>query len=85
MESKYPTLKVTAEQYTTWCRPWMNSLIIKLLDAHVPKHVLMDRVRRMWKPQDPVKVVPLSNDYYIVSFTKREDRDYAFQEGPWDD
>ncbi|KAI9081294.1 hypothetical protein K1719_036715 [Acacia pycnantha] len=37
----------------------------------------------MWKPKQPLKVVPLSNYYYIVSFSSREDRDYAFYEGPW--
>ncbi|KAI9128538.1 hypothetical protein K1719_000021 [Acacia pycnantha] len=81
--SGYPILSVTSEQYTTWCRPWMNSLVIKLLGLSVPKHVLIDRVRRMWKPRQPLKVVPLSNDYYIVSFSSMEDRDYALYEGPW--
>ncbi|KAI9075481.1 hypothetical protein K1719_042569 [Acacia pycnantha] len=78
-----PALSMTEEQYTSWCRPWMNSLIIKVLGLSVPKHVLFDRVRRMWKPQQPLKVVPLNNGYYIVSFSNKEDRDYAFSEGPW--
>ncbi|KAI9081309.1 hypothetical protein K1719_036730 [Acacia pycnantha] len=47
------------------------------------RHVLIDRVRRMWKPKQPLKVVPLSNEYYIVSFSSKEDRDYAYYEGPW--
>ncbi|XP_028781414.1 uncharacterized protein LOC114737629 [Neltuma alba] len=80
---KYPTLKVTAEQYTAWCQPWMNSLIIKLMGLQVPRHVFIDRIRRMWKPKDLMKVTLLSNDYYIISFSSREDREYAFQEGPW--
>ncbi|KAI9117180.1 hypothetical protein K1719_011346 [Acacia pycnantha] len=37
----------------------------------------------MWKPQQPLKVVHLSNGYYIVSFSNKEDRDYAFSKGPW--
>ncbi|KAI9124209.1 hypothetical protein K1719_005509 [Acacia pycnantha] len=37
----------------------------------------------MWKPQQLLKVVPLSNEYYIVSFSSEEDRDYAYYEGPW--
>ncbi|KAI9112941.1 hypothetical protein K1719_016055 [Acacia pycnantha] len=61
----------------------MNSLIIKVLGMSVPKQVLFDRVRRMWKPQQPLKVVPLSNEYYIVLFSSKEDRDYAYHEGPW--
>ncbi|XP_028770189.1 uncharacterized protein LOC114727667 [Neltuma alba] len=83
IKPRYPELKVSAEQYTAWCQPWWNSLIVKLLGVQIPKHVLIDRVRRMWKPKEPMKVTPLSNGYYIVSFTSREDKDYAFQEGPW--
>ncbi|KAI9108756.1 hypothetical protein K1719_020061 [Acacia pycnantha] len=78
----YPVLLVTSEQYTSWCKPLMNSLIIKVLGLSVPKHVLIDRGRRMWKPKQPLKVVPLSNKYYIVSFSSKEDRDYAYYEGP---
>ncbi|KAI9119067.1 hypothetical protein K1719_009742 [Acacia pycnantha] len=37
----------------------------------------------MWRPKDPLKIIPLSNGYYIVSFSNKEHRDYAFQEGPW--
>ena len=74
---------MSAEEYTSWCRPWMNSLIIKVLGAEFPKHIVTDRINRMWRPRDPLKVIPLSNGYYIASFTTREDRDYAFQEGPW--
>lgn len=44
-QTKYPVLSVTAEQYSVWCQPWMNSLIIKLLGVQVPKHILIDRVR----------------------------------------
>ncbi|KAI9080570.1 hypothetical protein K1719_037431 [Acacia pycnantha] len=80
---RYPILSMTSEQYTSWCKPWMNSIIIKVLGLSVPKHVLIDRVRRMWKPKQPLKVVPLSNEYYIVSFSSKEDCDYAYYEGPW--
>ncbi|KAI9127363.1 hypothetical protein K1719_001922 [Acacia pycnantha] len=41
LEGKPGALKFTADEYTAWCLPWMNSLIIK------------------------------------------EDKEYAFQEGPW--
>ncbi|KAI9100936.1 hypothetical protein K1719_024060 [Acacia pycnantha] len=76
-------LQFSAEEYTNWCLPWMNSLIIKVLGASFPSYILRDRVNRMWHPRDPLKLIPLSNRYYIVSFSNKEDRDYAFQEGPW--
>ncbi|KAI9111593.1 hypothetical protein K1719_017283 [Acacia pycnantha] len=37
----------------------------------------------MWRPKDPLKLIPLNNGYFIVSFSNKEDRAYAFQEGPW--
>ncbi|XP_054801608.1 uncharacterized protein LOC129305663 [Prosopis cineraria] len=30
-----------------------------------------------------MRITPLSNGYFIVSFTKQEDLNYAYQEGPW--
>ncbi|KAI9128984.1 hypothetical protein K1719_000467 [Acacia pycnantha] len=83
--SRYPVLTMTLEQYMSWCKPWMNSLIIKVLGLSVSKHMLIDRVRRMWKPKQPLKVVPLSYEYYIVSFSSKEDRDYTYYERALDD
>ncbi|KAI9110195.1 hypothetical protein K1719_018637 [Acacia pycnantha] len=37
----------------------------------------------MWRPKDPLKIIPVNSGYYIVSFSNKEDREYAFQEGPW--
>ncbi|KAI9102350.1 hypothetical protein K1719_023552 [Acacia pycnantha] len=83
MEGKPGKLNFTAEEYTTLCLPWMNSLIIKVLGANFPTYIIRDRINRMWRPKDPLKLIPLSNGYYIVSFSNKEDREYAFLEGPW--
>ncbi|KAI9110956.1 hypothetical protein K1719_018076 [Acacia pycnantha] len=83
LEGKTGDLKFTAEEYTAWCLPWMNSLIIKVLGASFPTYIIRDRINRMWRPKDPLKIIPVNNGYYIVSFSNKEDRDYAFQEGPW--
>ncbi|KAI9078893.1 hypothetical protein K1719_039163 [Acacia pycnantha] len=65
MEGKLGTLKFTADEYTAWCLPWMNSLIIKVLGASFPTYLIRDRVNRMWQPKDPLKIIPLNNRYYI--------------------
>ncbi|KAI9087981.1 hypothetical protein K1719_030311 [Acacia pycnantha] len=83
VEGKPSKLNFTAEEYTNWCLPWMNSLIIKVLGASFPTYVIRDRINRMWHPNDALKLIPLSNGYYILSFSNKEDREYAFQEGPW--
>ncbi|KAI9116896.1 hypothetical protein K1719_011895 [Acacia pycnantha] len=83
LEGKAGVFNFTVEEYTAWCLPWRNSLIIKVLGASFPTYVIRDRINRMWRPKDPLKLIPLSNGYYIVSFSNKEDRDYAFEEGPW--
>ncbi|KAI9112722.1 hypothetical protein K1719_016225 [Acacia pycnantha] len=83
MEGKPGKLNFTAEEYAAWYMPWMNSLIIKVLGATFPTYMIRDRINRMWRPKDPLKLIPLSNGYFIVSFSNKEDRAYAFQEGPW--
>ncbi|KAI9084707.1 hypothetical protein K1719_033351 [Acacia pycnantha] len=83
LEGKPGALAFTAEEYTAWCLPWMNSLIIKVLGASFPTYIIRDRINRMWRPKDPLKLIPLNNGYYIVSFSNKEDKEYAFQEGPW--
>ncbi|KAI9114885.1 hypothetical protein K1719_013898 [Acacia pycnantha] len=82
-DGKPGKLRFSAEEYTAWCLPWMNSLIIKVLGANFPTYVIRDRINRMWRPKDALKLIPLSNGYYVVSFSNKEDREYAFQEGPW--
>ncbi|KAI9109439.1 hypothetical protein K1719_019493 [Acacia pycnantha] len=83
LEGKPGKISFTAEEYTAWCLPWMNSLIIKVLGASFPTYVIRDRINQMWRPKDPLKLIPLNNGYFVVSFSNKEDRAYAFQEGPW--
>ncbi|KAI9095389.1 hypothetical protein K1719_026423 [Acacia pycnantha] len=83
LEGKPGVLKFTADEYSAWCLPWKNALIIKVLGENFPSYIIRDRINRMWHPWDPLKLIPLSNCYFIVSFSNKEDREYAFQEGPW--
>ncbi|KAI9078680.1 hypothetical protein K1719_039360 [Acacia pycnantha] len=83
LEGRSRVLNFTAEEYSTWCLPRMNSLILKVLGASFPTYVIRDCINRMWCSKYPLKLIPLSNGYYIVSFSNKEDKDYAFQQGPW--
>lgn len=58
MEGKPAKLCFTAEEYSAWCLPSMNSLIIKVLGASFPTYVICDRINRMWRPKDALKLFP---------------------------
>ncbi|KAI9116647.1 hypothetical protein K1719_012305 [Acacia pycnantha] len=61
----------------------MNSLIVKLLGKSVNVGFMRFRMERMWASKGPLRVTPLNNGYFLVSFSSTGDRDYALQEGPW--
>ncbi|KAI9096275.1 hypothetical protein K1719_025994 [Acacia pycnantha] len=79
LEGKPRKLKFTAEEYTSWCLPWMNSLIIKVFGASFPTSVICDRINQMWRLRDALKLIPLSNGYYIVSFPTRRIGNVPFE------
>ncbi|KAI9077744.1 hypothetical protein K1719_040230 [Acacia pycnantha] len=80
---KLPRLQVSADEYNAWCKPFMNSLIVKLLGKTVNVGFMRLRMERMWASKGPLRVTPLNNGYFLVSFSSTGDRDYALQEGPW--
>ncbi|KAK4278533.1 hypothetical protein QN277_016369 [Acacia crassicarpa] len=80
---KLPKLQVSAEEYEAWCRPFMNSLIVKLLGKSLNVGFMRWRMERMWASKGPIRVTPLNNGYFLVPFSSTDDRDYALQEGPW--
>ncbi|KAI9086905.1 hypothetical protein K1719_031066 [Acacia pycnantha] len=85
MNGESGVLQFTADEYTTWCLPWMNLLIIKVLGASFPTFLIQDRIQRMWRTKDPWKFVPLNNGYYIVSFSKKGGQGLCSPRGPLDD
>ncbi|KAI9128601.1 hypothetical protein K1719_000084 [Acacia pycnantha] len=43
-DGKPGALKFTVDEYAAWCLPWMNSLIIMVLGATLPKYIICDRI-----------------------------------------
>lgn len=56
---------------------------VRLLGRNIPLCFLRPRLEKMWKIQQPMRITPLSNGYFIVSFSTQDDLDYAYHEGPW--
>ena len=79
---KFPKLSMTADEFQMWCKPYLNSLIVKLMGKTFGVGFMRQRMERMWGHKT-IRATPLNNGYYIVSFSSKEDRDFALQEGPW--
>ncbi|KAI9113048.1 hypothetical protein K1719_015980 [Acacia pycnantha] len=76
-------LQVSTDKYNAWCKPFMNSVIVKLLGKSVNVGFMRLRMEEMWASKGPMRVTPLNNGYFLVSFSSTGDRGYALQEGPW--
>lgn len=59
------------------------SLIIKLMGKSVGYRFLFRKLQAMWRIQNSFTLINLSNDYYIVRFSNKQDYDMAFLNGPW--
>src|SRR3954467_8924873 len=64
-------------------RPWLNSLIVKLVGKPIGYHYLFRRIQAMWRTQDDPLLIDLGNDFFIVKLINREEYERALSEGPW--
>ncbi|XP_057432215.1 uncharacterized protein LOC130724967 [Lotus japonicus] len=78
-----PIIPISIEEYSEWCRPWKNSLIVKLLGKKLGFRWMNQRLQRLWAREGEIKVMDLSEDYFLVRFSSENDYKLALFEGPW--
>lgn len=78
-----PRIMITKEENARIRRLWRRSLIIKLLGKTVGYNLLLRRLEAMWRPENPMELIDLDQDYYLARFEAQRDYDFARFEGPW--
>ncbi|CAN1815933.1 hypothetical protein LINPERHAP1_LOCUS27610, partial [Linum perenne] len=68
---------------TKLCKPWTNSVIIRLMGKSIGYAYLCHRLRSMWKPAGSMHVVDIDRDCFIVKFSNEQDYFQALTGGPW--
>ncbi|XP_016206182.1 uncharacterized protein LOC107646513 [Arachis ipaensis] len=79
-EGLYNIVISNAIERDLW-KPWLNTLIAKLMGRRVGYAAIKRRLETMWSKT--VDVIDLSNDFYLVKFYASEDFDFALMDGPW--
>ncbi|KAA3481887.1 reverse transcriptase [Gossypium australe] len=69
--------------YEELCRPWRETLIVRLLDKKVGYQLLTRRLLALWNPKGTVSFVDVGNEFYVVKFAQREDYTTVVTGGPW--
>ncbi|XP_019257717.1 PREDICTED: uncharacterized protein LOC109235928 [Nicotiana attenuata] len=76
-------ITLTDEEKQRIYEPWKFSLIVKLFGKRILHHYLEKKIQELWRPTKNFPLIDLGDDYYIVKFTKRENMEKAFTQGPW--
>lgn len=78
-----PTIEISLEEAEEWCRPWKQALIVRLLGKRITLRMLQNQLERKWTKTGPIKVIDISEEYFLVHFNQEEDYKFALFEGPW--
>ncbi|KAJ4845048.1 hypothetical protein Tsubulata_010841 [Turnera subulata] len=64
-------------------KPWEKAVIVKLLGREIGYRALQAKIRTIWNPTGPFKIIDLENNFYIVRFWDSSDYYHALTGGPW--
>lgn len=78
-----PSFSFSDRAMAKMCAPWKNSLIIKLIGRSHTLNFLATRLQSKWRLKGGMNIVDLVNNYFIVIFDLKEDRDFVLTGGPW--
>lgn len=74
---------MTKEEKIEARRPWKLSVIIKLVGRSIGYPFLLKKIQIVWKIQQKLSLIDLSNDFFIVKFTSEQDYEMALLNSPW--
>ncbi|KAJ8767163.1 hypothetical protein K2173_013560 [Erythroxylum novogranatense] len=78
-----PKILFSDAELEAFCQTWRCAIIIKVMGRTVGYVTLRRRLLQIWNPKGELELIDLPNDYFIVKFSNKEDRDFAMFEGPW--
>ncbi|KAJ8762475.1 hypothetical protein K2173_007914 [Erythroxylum novogranatense] len=78
-----PKILFSDAELETLCQNWRSAIIIKVMGRTVGYVTLRRCLLQIWNPKGELELIDLPNDYFIVKFSNKEDRDFTMFEGPW--
>lgn len=84
-KSTRPMLKVSKEEYASWCKPWNLTLLVKLTGKTVGVNFMKNLLEKLWNRHGlgKMQIIDLPEGFFAVSFATLEEYNYAYHEGPW--
>ncbi|CAN1855899.1 hypothetical protein LINPERHAP1_LOCUS41896, partial [Linum perenne] len=77
------SIQISDTLKTKLCKPWVNTVIIRLLGKSIGYSYLCHRLKSMWKPMGSMHIVDIDRDCFLVKFSCEQDYFKALTAGPW--
>ncbi|KAJ4829194.1 hypothetical protein Tsubulata_004822 [Turnera subulata] len=82
-EGNLPSLDLSIAFQKRLEKRWEQSVIVKLLGKNISYRVLTARLKSLWQPSAPFKLIDLENNFYVVKFQNKQDYLHSLVDGPW--
>lgn len=78
-----PNIRLSRDKRLRIRRPWLKTLILKVLGKRMGFKFLERQITQLWNPKGMITLADLGNDYYIARFFNDEDYDKDLFKGLW--
>ncbi|CAN1132958.1 hypothetical protein LINPERHAP2_LOCUS7365 [Linum perenne] len=75
-------LNLSEEFKEKLCKPWSNSVVVRLLGRNIGYTYLCHRLRAIWKPVGNMHIVDLDRNCFMIKFSIEQDYFKALTGGP---
>ncbi|KAJ4837427.1 hypothetical protein Tsubulata_012759 [Turnera subulata] len=82
-EGEIPTLDLSLSFQKRLEKRWEQAVIVQLLGKSISYRVLTAKIRSLWQPVGPFKVIDLENNFFVVKFADKRDYLHCLVDGPW--
>lgn len=60
-----------------------NTVNLKLLGHNIGFSILHNKIYNLWRPVEPLHMMDIENEYFLVKFQNKLDCERALSESPW--
>ncbi|CAN1744110.1 hypothetical protein LINPERHAP1_LOCUS2009 [Linum perenne] len=77
------SLNLSEEFKDKLCKPWSNTVVVRLLGKNIGYSYPCHRLHAIWKPLGNLHIVDLDRNCFLVKFANEQDYFKALTGGPW--
>ncbi|CAN1157636.1 hypothetical protein LINPERHAP2_LOCUS21666 [Linum perenne] len=78
-----PRIHFPPEEKRSFVKPWSKALVVKVIERNFSYGAIKRRLESLWAKHGQIQVSDLSNAFFAVRFSNKDDYSRAVFEGSW--